>query len=151
MKYSDLNLRVSSRNEPTPYQLLLQADESINAINKYIYKCEIYLVRSGENTVGVCAIQEIDAYSIEIKNLSISQKYRNCVIGTRGLQKIEAIYPDKNILVGTGDGSKDALRFYKKNGFKQHAVRKNFFLNNYGHPNYRKWNTTLGSNCIVEK
>jgi aminoglycoside 6'-N-acetyltransferase I len=134
MKSADLILIEKSGNEPIPYSLLLLADASIHAIDKYIHKCTIYLITSGNNTLGVCAIQEVDANTIEIKNLAVSEEFRNCGVGSCCLQKIEAIYPLKNILVGTGDGSLDALRFYKKNGFEALAIRKNFFLNNYHNP-----------------
>lgn len=134
MKYSDLILIEKSKKEPIPFPLLLLADESIDAIEKYIYKCKIYLVKSTNSTVGVCAVQEKHASAIEIKNLAVTEKFRNSGIGSWCLQKIEAIHPHKHILVGTGDGSADALRFYKKNGFKPYAIRKNFFINNYNIP-----------------
>jgi aminoglycoside 6'-N-acetyltransferase I len=134
MKCSEVILIVKTENEPIPYPLLLLADESIYAIDKYIHQCRIYLIKSRKMTVGVCAIQEVDACTIEIKNLAVSEKFRNCGVGSSCLQEIETIYPLKNILVGTGDGSVDAIRFYRKNGFEAHAIRKNFFLNNYKEP-----------------
>lgn len=131
-----LALRFSKRivNEAIPYKHLLLADESIQAINKYIHRCDLYLVTDNELTIGVCAIQEIDAFNIEIKNLAIIKEYRNCGVGSWCIQKVKEIYPTKIVLVGTGDASKNALRFYKKNGFKPHCLRKDFFLKNYDHP-----------------
>lgn len=134
MKNSDLNLIENSKLDSIPYQLLLLADESIHAIDKYIHQCKLYLKKSNDNTVGVCAIHEMDASTIEIKNLAVLEEFRNGGVGSLCIQKIDAIYPDKGILVGTGDGSLEAIRFYKKNGFKQHAIRKDFFLNNYNEP-----------------
>ncbi len=133
MKISELKLNKKLNHEPIPYQLLLLADETVKSINKYIHNCEIYLLRSDRKTIGVSALKEIDGCTIEIKNLAIIEKYRSCGVGSWCLQKIEEIFPNKNLLVATGDGSIDALRFYKKNGFKKYAIRKNFFLKNYDH------------------
>ena len=134
MTYSELNLRERLSDEPIPYRLLLMADESVDVINKYIHECEIYLVSNGDNSIGVCAIREIDTSTIEIKNLAIIKTYRNFGVGSWCIRKIEEIYSDKDVLVGTGDASLSALRFYRKNGFKRHAIRKDFFLNTYEHP-----------------
>ena len=134
MNYSELNLRKKLKDESVPYQLLLLADESVDAINKYIHESEVYLIRSGDNTIGVCTIQKRDTSTIEIKNLAVTSTYRNRGVGSWCIKKIEEIYPDKDLLVGTGDASFSALRFYKKNGFKRHAIRKDFFLNTYDHP-----------------
>lgn len=134
MKHSELTFKKRINEDPIPYPILLLADESIKAINKYIHECDIYLIKINNNSIGVCAIQEIDSSSFEIKNLAITEKYRNQGIGSWCLQKIEDCYPTKNLLVGTGDASLSALRFYIKNGFKKHTIRKDFFLNNYDQP-----------------
>ncbi len=134
MKCSKLHLREKSRNESIPYPLLLMADESIDVINSYIHQCDIYLIKNNDLTIGVCAIQKVDSFTIEIKNLAITIDYRNFGIGSWCLQKVKEIHPAKIVLVGTGDASINALRFYMKNGFKPHTIRKSFFLNNYDHP-----------------
>ncbi|GAB3019439.1 GNAT family N-acetyltransferase [Cyclobacterium sediminis] len=134
MKSSALHFSERLSNEFIPYPLLLLADETKEAINNYIHQCEIYLIKNKNQVVGVCAIQEIDTYTIEIKNLAIIKEHRNCGIGSWCIQKVKEIYPAKIVLVGTGDASSSSLRFYKKNGFKPHAIRKDFFLNNYDHP-----------------
>lgn len=133
MKYSELLFSKKLNDESTPYPLLLLADETIDAINKYIHQCDIYLIKNKNLVIGVCAIQEITPDTIEIKNLAITQEYQNCGIGTWCIRKVKEIYPTKIALVGTGDASDHALRFYQKNGFKPYTVRKDFFLNNYDH------------------
>lgn len=134
MNISYITIKENLKNNPIPYQLLLLADESIPAINKYIHNCTIYLIKKKENPIGVCAIQPIDAFSIEIKNLAITRKYRNHGIGKWCLQKIGEIYCGKEQIVGTGDSSFDAIRFHKRNGHIFHAIRRNYFLINYDHP-----------------
>ena len=84
--------------------------------------------------LGVCAVQLMNNHTIEIKNLAILSLYRNLGIGRWCLQQIEAKYKGKDILVGTGDSSLNALRFYENNGFTKFDIRKNFYLKNYQHP-----------------
>lgn len=122
------------KHSPIPYELLLLADENVKSIDKYIFDCVIYAVIDNEQTIGVCAIHETNIDTIEIKNLAILEKHRNCGIGSRCIQMIEEKYALKNVFVATGDGSVDALRFYKRNGFKEYAVNKDYFLKNYDNP-----------------
>lgn len=117
-----------------PYSLLLLADESKEAIDKYIADCEIYVIKNYSKDLGACAVQLMNNHTIEIKNLAILPLYRNLGIGRWCLQQIEAKYKGKDILVGTGDSSLDALRFYQNNGFVKFDIRKNFYLDNYPHP-----------------
>jgi ribosomal protein S18 acetylase RimI-like enzyme len=131
MNLAGLSLYKIPNSAPIPYELLLLADESTNAIDKYVHDCKSHLVKYHLKTIGVCAIQEIESQTIEIKNLAIINDYQNKGIGSWCLQEIEKIYKRKYILVGTGDSSLDALRFYKRNGFEQDAIRKDYFLANY--------------------
>ena len=134
MSYTDICFCLKLKTETIPYSLLLLADESLKAINSYIHQCVIYLLKDDLNTIGVCAIQLVDDSSLEIKNLAISEEYRNNGLGTFCLQQLAAIYPQQSFLVATGDGSLKAQRFYRNNGFSLDAVKKDFFLLHYEHP-----------------
>lgn len=131
---NDLSLHAKAEEAPLPYSLLLLADESMEAIDKYIVDCEIYFIKTSTGNIGVCAIQLMNDNTIEIKNFAVLPPYRNLGIGRWCLLQIEAKYKGKDILVGTGDSSLDALRFYENNGFAKFDIRKNFYLKNYPNP-----------------
>lgn len=134
MSIAGVSLEEYSKNDPIPYALLLLADESITAINNYIHHCKIFQIKESSHTIGVCAIQQKDTSTIEIKNLAIVERYRNRGIGQWCMQKIGELYQDKDQLVATGDHSTSALRFYERNGFKRHFIRKDFYIVNYDQP-----------------
>lgn len=134
MNSPNLILVKRAKSRPIPYPLLLLADENVEAIDKYIYQCIIYLVKYKNISIGLIAVQEIDLRTIEIKNLAISPEFRNKGLGSWCLQKLATVYPVKDQLVATGDGSFSAIRFYQKNGFRKHTLRKDFFLKNYPAP-----------------
>lgn len=131
---NDLSLHAKAEEAPLPYSLLLLADESKEAIDKYIADCEIYFIKNHSKDLGICAVQLMNNNIIEIKNLAILPLYRNLGIGRWCLLQIEAKYKGKDILVGTGDSSLDALRFYENNGFTKFDIRKNFYLKNSPNP-----------------
>lgn len=131
---NDLQIHPKPTEVAVPYSLLLLADQSIEAIDKYITDCEIYFIKTDTDKIGVCAVQLMNNNTIEIKNLAIHPSCRSLGIGSWCLQQIEAKYKGKDILVGTGDCSLDALRFYQNNGFVKFDTRKNFYLDNYPHP-----------------
>jgi aminoglycoside 6'-N-acetyltransferase I len=128
------NLEKLPPYKPYPYDLLLLADETVTAINKYIELCEIYLIKMRGQTIGVCALQTIDEQTVEIKNLAIIAEKRGAGVGSWCIAEVEKMHPEKLIQAGTGDGSKQALTFYKKNGFSPLFVRPDFFVNHYPHP-----------------
>ncbi len=128
---SKLVFHKNPENDPIPYDILLEADESVRAIDRYIHRCTIFTLKSNDEIIGVCAVEKVDSTTIEIKNLAVLRKYRDKGVGSWCLGKVEEVFMGYDILVGTGDGSLNALRFYERNGFVKFAIRKNFFIENY--------------------
>jgi N-acetylglutamate synthase-like GNAT family acetyltransferase len=66
-----------------PFDLLLLADETIEAIEKYIYGSEVYVVRESEDSeaIAVFALLKINDDDIEIKNIAVMETLQNRGIG----------------------------------------------------------------------
>lgn len=124
-----------------PYDLLLLADETIEGINKYLFKSDVYIAQLSEQeqTVGVFCLCRIDADTIEIMNIAVSEKLQGNGIGSILIDKAITIAAEegyKQIIVGTADCGIKQIRFYEKNGFVKYDIRKNYYTEIYDNPIY---------------
>jgi ribosomal protein S18 acetylase RimI-like enzyme len=122
-----------------PFEMLLLADETKEAIEKYIYKADIYSlhIKGHERTTAVFALLQINEPAIEIKNIAVAEAYRDLGIGSFLIDKIKQIAMErtmKEIIVGTSDCGEREIKFYQKNGFNIYGKRPNFFIENYALP-----------------
>ena len=116
----------------------------INSINKLLnqfgYKIDIgsfdqpffkALVFEKEIIIGVIIYTE--PYDrIEIDYIAVSEEYKNKGIGSELLKAIENINI-KNITLEVRKTNKIAIEFYKKNGYKVVAIRKNYYSDEDGY------------------
>jgi len=132
-------IRQLSRDEQIPYDLLLLADETVEAINKYIFDSDIYVLEQGKRIIGVYALQVINKNEIEIKNVAVATDYQGQGIG-RLLLRDSALRAKRNgfktLIIGTGDAATRQLRLYQKEGFKVFDIKKANFVYNYPEPIY---------------
>lgn len=122
-----------------PYELFLLADETVEAINKYIYNCEIYVLKDKNKDIAVMALHKNNEKELEIKNMAVIESYRNQGIGSVLINKAKEIALQNHhtsLLVGTSDTGIQQIHFYEKNGFIKKELRKNFFIENYPFPIY---------------
>ncbi len=122
-----------------PYELLLFADESKEAIDKYLPNCRVFLIKKDGQTVGVFAIQMINSDTLELKNIAIMEALQGKGYGKLVIDWIKDHFQAmrfKNLLAGTGDASLRQIQFYEKCGFEKFETRKSFFLDNYPEPIY---------------
>lgn len=122
-----------------PYHLLLLADETKEAIDKYIYDCKIMLlhIEGKDEPIGVMALHDINSHFLEIKNIAIETSFQKQNCGRILIEKAIEYAKDhqyQDLIVGTGDHSHDAFAFYKRMGFEPYGVRANFFTENYKQP-----------------
>uniref|UniRef100_A0A060TFX4 ARAD1D18172p n=1 Tax=Blastobotrys adeninivorans TaxID=409370 RepID=A0A060TFX4_BLAAD len=133
-----MDLDIRRHRGDIPYSLLLLADETVEAIDKYIFKCQIFLAFDHDQPVGVFAVEGIDGQEeLELKNIAVDERYRNQGVGKHMMQFVKQLGIEggyKRLTVGTSDTGYDQLRFYENNGFKRTGVRANFFLDNYPEP-----------------
>jgi aminoglycoside 6'-N-acetyltransferase I len=122
-----------------PYHLLLLADETIEAIDKYLYVSDVYVagLAASANPFAVFVLQLINQREMEIKNIAVSPKFRHRGIGSYLLEEIKSIAIRRGcskLWVGTPESAALQLGFYQKNGFSISAVKKDFYLENYSRP-----------------
>jgi aminoglycoside 6'-N-acetyltransferase I len=130
-------IRKLSKDEKIPYELLLIADPTEEAINKYIFNSDIFVFEQNNKIVGIYAVQAIGGDRVEIRNMAVAAECQGRGIGRLLLRDAvlrarEAGY--KVIRIGTGDASKKQLRLYQEEGFEVVGVRKNYFVDNYPEP-----------------
>ena len=130
---NNLTIRKKVESDDIPWDLLLMADPSRKAIQKYLDNAEVHLAFVGDDLVGVSVTtRELDV--VELKNLAVHEKHRGKGIGRLLVQHaIEQARSNKasKIEVGTGNSSLLQLSLYQKSGFKIVGVEKDFFLKNY--------------------
>ena len=135
----NLTFRRLDTNDNIPYDLLLLADETKEAINKYIHDSEIFLGEYRNEAIAVYVLQPVDKDVIEIRNIAVRKDYQGQGIGKRLLEEAAAKATArgfKTIIIGTGDASTRQLDFYQREGYVVFDRRKRFFLENYPEPIY---------------
>ncbi len=121
-------------NGDYPYDLLLLADETRDAINRYVHIGDVFVLQHEHENQAVFCLLPIDQDTVELKNIAVLQTEQNKGIGSRLLWLIQASLATlgfKNLIVGTPSCAQKQIHFYQKNGFQPHSIRKNFFLENY--------------------
>lgn len=129
-----MSIRLLNNKEEIPYNLLLLADETIEAIDKYISNSDIYVFESNNQIIAVYALLVLNDETIEIKNIAVSKKHQGKGIGKLLLDDCikKAIEKKCSLLtIGTGDASFKQLNLYQKFGFEIFDIKHNFFVDNY--------------------
>lgn len=132
-------LRKLSDADPMPFDLLLLADETEEAIKKYLYDCDVYTlsVTPDAHPIGVFALHRLNDQQVEIRNMAIAESFRGQGKGSFLIKEIKEIARRnkvKEVIVGTADTGTCQIRFYEKNGFTRYDLKKNFFIENYPAP-----------------
>lgn len=124
---------------PIPYDLLLLADETKEAIDQYIFDCTIFALvnEKSDEWVGIMAIKSLNQDTLELKNIAIATAQQARGLGSYMLSFL-ITYAQKQqvqqIWVGTADIGYLQHRFYMRNGFEMDHIRHNFFIDNYPDP-----------------
>ncbi|HCN47540.1 MAG TPA: GNAT family N-acetyltransferase [Chryseobacterium sp.] len=127
------------KNSEIPYELLLLADETTEAIDQYIFNSDIYLLHDGIEDIAVMALYRNSDTELEIKNIAVIEAYRSKGIGSILINKAKEIAKENHyqiLTVGTSDTGLQQIRFYERNGFRKTGIRKDFFIENYPSPIY---------------
>jgi N-acetylglutamate synthase-like GNAT family acetyltransferase len=130
-------IRLLEKNEKIPYDLLLLADETIEAINKYIHQSDIYVLDRDGVIIAVFALQTICSDTAEIKNMAVDTAFQGKGIGQELLKEAVNLAKEKGfkeIIIGTGDAGIKQLYLYQKVGFEIYAIKHRFFIDNYPEP-----------------
>ncbi|WP_226666082.1 GNAT family N-acetyltransferase [Metabacillus litoralis] len=123
-------------SDSTPYNLLLEADPSINKVNRHLSKGKCFVSIYSSEIVGIIIINEKNTHENEIVNLAVLEKFRGKGIAKK-LIKYAVDYSrnkgKKSIFVGTGNSSLNQLALYQKCGFRLDHIIINYFIENYDH------------------
>ncbi|MDR2235517.1 MAG: GNAT family N-acetyltransferase [Chryseobacterium sp.] len=131
--------RKTEAGSDIPYDLLLLADETKEAIDQYILDSDIYLLNNGEDDIAVMALYENSPAELEIKNMAVIETFRSKGIGSILMDKAKEIALEngyETLAVGTSDTGFQQIRFYERNGFVKKGILKDFFIENYPFPIY---------------
>ncbi len=124
-------IRQLKSSEESPYQLLLLADETKEAIDRYIFESEIFVIEDKDEIIALYALRVINSTQIEIKNIAVRTDFQVQGIGSFLLNDAfvrAKISGFQSLLIGTGDASLRQLALYQRGGFKRYDVIKNFLL-----------------------
>lgn len=128
-----------AHTDPLPMDLLLLADETIEAIGKYIYDCDVYVLTGDDNPepLAVFALYTGTTAEMEIKNIAVSETLQGKGIGSYligEIRKLAKAAGCSTLIVGTADQGLREIRFYERNGFILYDTREDFFIRNYPQP-----------------
>jgi aminoglycoside 6'-N-acetyltransferase I len=135
--HNDPTVRQLLKDEPIPIDLLLLADEEIQAIERYIHQSDIFVVETNGRIVGVYALYAIDENTVEIKAIAVDESYQNQGIGKLMLKDSEVKAKEKGyrvIIIGTPTVAQQQLAIYQKAGFELFDVKRDFFITHYTKP-----------------
>lgn len=123
--------------EEVPYDLLLDADPSIEVISTYLGLSEIYIALLQGKIIGSFVLYPVDPDTLEIKNIAVDESLQNRGIGKMLLEyatQIAAGKGAKKIIIATSNASVGPLFLYQKAGFDMEVIKRNFIIENYPRP-----------------
>lgn len=132
-------IRQLRKDERIPYDLLLLADESLEAIDKYILGSDMHVLEQENKIIAVYVLQSMNKNEIEIKNIAVASDCQGQGLGKLLLRDAACEAKRKGfktIIIGTGDAGIKQLYLYQKEGFEVFDIKKNFFIDNYPEPVY---------------
>lgn len=135
----NLEIRKLGHTEKAPMDLLLQADPSIEMIEKYLYSGDCYLALQDDKTIGTFVLQPNTMNEIELKNISIDPKHQGQGVGKdilKYVMRISKLEGYESLIVKTADVSLEVIEFYKKHKFEYYFTVKSHFIKYYDKPIY---------------
>ena len=129
--------RILQKHEQLPYELLLLADEEMQAIELYIHQSAVYVVDFDDLIIGVYALYPVDKRRAEIKAIAVAEDFQNKGIGRFLLHDAEEKAREQGyteLIIGTPDIAVKQLMIYEKAGFVRYSLKKDFFINYYTEP-----------------
>lgn len=126
-----INIKKERNNKEQFINLLLEADPSIDMINRYLKNADLFVLTYNENIACIAVVSKIDENTVELKNIVTKKEYRGKGYGKKMLKYLADNYKVryKKMIVGTSENN---IPFYVKQGFdKYEKTVKNFWEDNY--------------------
>jgi len=137
---SDHKILKFNKTESTdriPYELLLLADPSIELVEQYLRKSQVFTAELDNETIGVIVLFPLSDVALEIKNIAVKPEFQGKGIGTFLIENAVKMARSNNqssICIGTANSSVGQLYLYQKLGFELSDIKKYFFVQNYKEP-----------------
>lgn len=136
MKVKELDYTICRLEDITeiPYDLLLLADPSRNAIDDYIQRGISYACKKNGEIVGIYVLIKTRPNTMELVNIAVKESMQGKGIGKKLVS--HAIQTAKKqgmkiLEIGTGNSSLGQLSLYQKCGFRIVGIDKDFFVKHY--------------------
>ena len=133
-----MNISFQKIGSDYPYELLLQADETREGIEEYLFDSEVFVAQLAgcREPVGVCCLLPIDAGTVELMNIAVGEPYRGRGIGGAMIGEAVRIattagYREMILGTGTEDCAPGQIGFYERHGFRKSHLRENYFIEKY--------------------
>ena len=133
LSLSSLVIRKVEDDKQEFMDLLLIGDGSVDMIVRYLEPGSLHVGSMDNKDIAVIVTVENNDGSVEIKNLAVDAAFRRRGIGRKMLEYVEKLYPDKRVILGTGE-TPSTLRFYRSCGYRYLHRIPNFFTDNYPNP-----------------
>ena len=133
LSLSSLVIRKVEDDKQEFMDLLLIGDGSVDMIVRYLEPGSLHVGSMDNKDIAVIVTVENNDGSVEIKNLAVDAAFRRRGIGRKMLEYVEKLYPDKRVILGTGE-TPSTLRFYRSCGYRYFHRIPNFFTDNYSNP-----------------
>ena len=133
MKSNNIIIQLKDYNS-IPYELLLLADPSKEAINDYINRGICFIAKEEDIIVGIYVLIKTRPFTMELVNVAVLESKQGMGIGKQlVLDSIgrAKIYGAKMLEVGTGNSSITQLALYQKCGFRVIGIDRDFFKIHY--------------------
>lgn len=113
--------------------LMLEADPEVQAIERYLDSCDLYVLMDSGRPVSELMLYERGDGHVEIKNLATAPGERGRGYAGQLIKYAIGLCAPRyeRMYVGT---SASMIPFYEKFGFRKDYVLKNFFVDNYEEP-----------------
>lgn len=129
-----IEIRKIENKKEIPYDLLLLADPSMEVVEEYASRGEVYGGFVSNSIIGAYVLIKTRPSTLELVNISICDEYQGKGIGKLLIYdaidkaKMQGV---KTLEVGTGNSSITQLAFYQKCGFRITGVDRDFFKKHY--------------------
>lgn len=123
--------------DAVPRDLLLEADESWEAVSDYLHRGRCYGAFFAGDMVGEYILLHTRPFTAEVVNIAVSPAFRRRGIGgamlryaaerarTEGFRKLE---------IGTGNSGFGQMALYARCGFRMEWIDRGFFTLHYPNP-----------------
>jgi len=132
-----IDIKESSPDQ-VPRSLLLEADPSMDRINRYVTDSVCFIATIGHDVIGVCVLKALSRDRYELFNIAVSPGYQKRGIGSQLLRyALEALKERQVNAVELGTGTFGyQLAFYQRFGFRVDSICRDHFIDEYEEPIY---------------